>query len=636
MNQTSDSLLQTAMDLHRRGDFASAERVYQQVLTVAPQQPDALHLWGVLASQTGRIRAAIDAMGRAESAHRANPVFHFNFARALADAGEHERAIDRYRRAIGLRTDFAEAYQNLSRLLLDRGRSVEALKVCRTGLQAAGEQPALLLNLAAALAANGHEQEAQAIYSKLAEQEPCWLEPRLQAADLQLQQGDLEGAAATLSSALQIEPNSLAAHNNLGQVWAAHGDVKKALQHYQRALEIDPNNFEVLVNLGNAYKQADQLDQAIAVLERALGIRPDGIEAWHNLGVLYQDEGLSQAALDCFEQALKIDPENATVRAQRSLVLLAQEQFDPGWRDYEFRTKLPCHGVAQLSDIPTWHGESLAGRRLLVLAEQGIGDQILFTNCLRRLSPKPDGVIVSCAERLVPLLSRSFPEMTVVADDPDGRSRIGTFTEKIDYQIPYGSLPHRTLGSSLPSLPSDPLLRAKADRVAYWGDHLRQSQPSMLIGISWRGGGVRKESNRRSTQLSEWHPFFAAAPSCRWVSLQHGDADSQRDQPPNSIRPGFDIHPPIDPLADFDEFAALVAAMDLVITVDNTTAHLAGGLGVPTWLLLPRPATWYWFEDREDSPWYASVRIFRQSRRGDWSGVFDRAAASLAGLAGSA
>ena len=636
MTEPTADLLQTAISHHRRGELKRAEAIYKRLLSANPNQPDALHLWGVLAHQTGRVLDALDAMQRAEMTHSQNPVFHFNFARALADHGDINQAVNRYHKAISLKPDFAEAYQNLASLLLDQQLPNEALAVCRTALSHGITNADIMLHYGQALERTGATDEAIAVYNQLLTQEAPPVKAFLQLAELYHTQGEKQRAIETLSRAHRLLPNSVAIRNNLARLLQDAGRLDEAIIHYRHALKIAPDCFEILINLATAYKERGDINDAIRLYERALEYRPNGVEAWHNLGVLYQDEGLLSAAEACFDTALRYDPQHAAVRSQRALVWLQQGRFEQGWPEYDWRLAMIGKQLSLLNGIPLWQGEPLTGKTLFVAGEQGIGDQILFATCLNSWDTAPACLILLCAPRLAPLIARAFPEENVIVlpDNTHGRQRVLEMAERIDVQIALASLPRycRTDFASFTHSRRLPL-QAAPDRVQQWRVQLQKSgrQAQRSVGISWRGGARTKDRLRRSAPLEQWALLLNAPGSqnIQWVCLQYDDCDDDLEELQRRTDVSIHRFPSIAPLADLEEFSALVAALDLVISVDNTTVHLAGGLGTLTWAMLPEPATWYWFQERQDCPWYADVKLFRQSRPGDWPGVFSRVAQSL-------
>jgi len=656
-------LLQTAIEQHRRGELASADKSYRKILATAPGHPDALHLWGVLAHQTGRVSAAIDAMRKAEPAHEANAVFHFNLARVLADAGQFNEAMRRYRKAIVLRPKLIEAYQNLAVMLLDLGAPLEAAHVCRQGLEISPHEINLLRNLGLAFERANQPERARETYRHLVDRHPQYATGHLRLGTLHYRLGQLDEAAESLQRAIAVDATLVPAYNNLGQTRQAQQRDADAVACYEQALKIDPQHFEVLVNLGTAYKNRNATDAAVRCYRRAMTIRPDAFQTWYNLGILYEEQGDVSRADDCFEKALTActspvgaartagglspgmdgphtqrrqgvqardtgptieakDPPQAKIRAQRALLWLRQGRLSEGWPEYEFRTRLAAHGTAWLSDVAAWRGEPVADKTLLIHAEQGVGDQILFASCLPTLTASGARLILTCQPRLVPLFSRSFPGTTVLPAQAFGSKSLRGMVAKVNFQIAAGSLP-RHLRGGFESFPeTSGYLVASAPRVAHWRAQLSRSGKPWSIGFSWRGGGKPKEARRRSTRLDAWTPVLKHA-NIHWVNLQYGTSAAELATTGQRFGVEFSRFPAADPLIDLDEFAALVAALDFVISIDNTTVHVAGALGVPTWVLLPHVATWYWFANRGDSPWYPSLRLLRQPRRGDWTTVFE-------------
>jgi ADP-heptose:LPS heptosyltransferase len=277
---------------------------------------------------------------------------------------------------------------------------------------------------------------------------------------------------------------------------------------------------------------------------------------------------------------------------------------------------------------PNWDGGPLTGRTILVYGEQGIGDEIMFASCLPDLLAQADRVIVAAEARLIPLFQRSFPRVNVIhralIREPHRLESLGP----IDFQIAAGSVPRYTR-RRLEDFPArSHYLFAAAEACVAWEERLAGLGPGRSVGISWHGGKEPRAVRDRSVSLEGWAGLFQV-PGVHFINCQYGDVAAELETARQQL--GVTIHhwPEIDPLKNMDDFAALISALDLVISVDNSTVHLAGALGVPCWVALPFVPDWRWLLEREDSPWYSSVRLFRQTQRGRWDDVFEGLAAAL-------
>jgi hypothetical protein len=367
------------------------------------------------------------------------------------------------------------------------------------------------------------------------------------------------------------------------------------------------------------------LDEAAASFERALALRPEYAEAHYNLGCVFEDLGRLNEALARMARALEIKPDYSQARFGQALAQLRSGDFTTGWRNYESRWLSVDHDTPwRAYPQPLWSGETLASGRLLVWGEQGIGDEIQFAGLIPEAIRSGNRITLDCDVRLKLLLARSFPEIEVVSGCGPGESQ----EAGIAAHLPAGSLPglfRRTeaafAATTSPYLKADPVERERF-RAAY-------DDGCKLIGLAWYTRN-QKSGRKRSVDLSLFTPLFALS-GIRWISLQYGDFDALEAQAAAANAPLL-IDRSVDQFADLDRFAAQVAAMDQVITIDNSTAHLAGALGIPVWLLAPFAADWRWLESRSDSPWYPTLRLIRQPKRGDWEPVVESVRSGLGGM----
>jgi tetratricopeptide (TPR) repeat protein len=426
-------------------------------------------------------------------------------------------------------------------------------------------------------------------------------------------QGKLEEAVVEYRTALAIKPNLPEIHINLGNVLQAREAFDEAISSYHRALELEPHSVEALYNLGNARQSQDRLADAERCYERALAINPDHAKAHHNLGRVLGDLGRPEEAFAHFQRAVSLEPGNPEIGFNAALAQLAHGDFSSGWVNYEQRWRSIDHDT-QMRDYPQplWTGEELLSGRLLVWGEQGVGDQIMFAGMIPEIVQRGINCVFNCDVRLQPLFARSFPGIQVISGHRDG-----DLHEEFVAHLPCGSLPRifRTSRAAFAAAPS-PYLVPDWKRLARFRS--KYCDGRMLIGLAWHTE-ARKTGRRRSIDLSCLESLFARS-GVRWVSLQYGDLAGLQGQAASA---GLPIHldTSVDQLSDIDTFAAQVAAMDLVITIDNSTAHIAGGLGVPVWVMLPFHSDWRWLIQGERSVWYPSMRLFRQSKPGDWISV---------------
>jgi hypothetical protein len=352
-----------------------------------------------------------------------------------------------------------------------------------------------------------------------------------------------------------------------------------------------------------------------------VSLRPGYVDAHVNLGAVYEDAGQLRDAVRAYERAIAIDGQSAAAHFNRSLAWLRSGELARGWQEYEWRWK--HNGRPRCFVQPEWSGAATSDA-VLVYSEQGIGDEILFASCLPDVIERVGMCVLECDARLMRLFTRSFPSARVVARSGAGAAAPIPTSVQFDAQIAIGSLP-KLLRQTPAEFPQQAYLQPDAQKVAEWKSRYAALGGKLTIGISWRGGKDPSARRARSTSLSDWRPIFEI-PGVMFVNLQYGDCRNDLEELRNS---GITLHDWnfANPLGDLDEFAARVAALDLVISVDNSTVHLAGAMGVPVRALLPFAADWRWMLEPETTCWYPSVRLYRRGRDENWKHVFSRVVA---------
>lgn len=474
------------------------------------------------------------------------------------------------------------------------------------------------------------------------------------------QTGEFDKAIDSLRRSISLNGRVAITHNNLGLVYLHTNQLRQAHESFDRGLKLEPDSLEILFNLGNTLRTAQQFDKAEATYRRALQLKPDLSGVINNLGITLIEKGEPEEAGRCFLRSLEINPDQINTytnlaksyREQRkssdaeftlrkalalypdkpeirwdlSLVLLELGKFEEGWKEYEWRLK---GGGTMSRDFPiaAWRGEDINEKSILVTAEQGIGDEIMFSSCFPDLVDRAEQVIIDCEARLAPLFRRSFAEAIIhsskQADDVSWLDQIPT----PDVHISAGSLPQyfRNHRQDFPS--HSGYLMADPDEIRRW--HHRYSELGLKrnIGISWKGGHV-SQAKKRSTSIEDWGSLLEL-PDINFINLQYGDIEADLEKVSDLY--GVKIHhwQDSDPLKNMDRFAAQIAALDLVISVDNSTAHLAGALGVKTWVIQPFAPDWRWMGQSIECHWYPGMRQFHPVAPHDWGSAIKMAKKQL-------
>ncbi|HEY2585623.1 MAG TPA: GNAT family N-acetyltransferase [Tepidisphaeraceae bacterium] len=632
--------------LAAKGQAEAAIAAHRQCIAIQPDYAEGHYNLGNALLEKGRLDEAIGAHRRAIAL---NPRYHeafANLANAMKFKGQLDEAIDLYHQAIALRPGAAESYYNLGIAFFEKGKVEESIAAYRQAIAAEPRFFKAHCNLGNVLKSKGQLDEAIAAYRQAIASKLDYAEGHSSLGIALLEKGGIDEAIAAHRRAVSLNPNLAEAHNNLANALKAKGELDEAIAGYRRAIELKADYPEAHYNLANALHAKGQLDLAVASSSRALAARPDYIEAHNNLGNVFKDQGDFEHAIAAYEQAIAIKPDfaeahsnlgtvlqnmgqyDAAIAAFRraigfqpdfakahlnlAFVLLLQGDFASAWPEYEWRWKC-VNGEAFTQ--PLWSCEELHGRTILLHPEQGFGDTIHMARYLPMVAARGGRVVLECQPELHRLLER-LPGVSQVV--PKGRPR-----PAFDRYCPLLSLP-RVFGTTLQSIPAEPAyLSADPQLVEAWRQRVSEAG-GLKVGLVWAGSAGHLNDKNRSIPLARLSRFREIQ-GVRFYSLQKGPAAAQAaaDPPPLPIAD-------FDPLlTDFAETAALIANLDLVISVDTAVAHLAAALGKPVWLLLPFVPDWRWLLDRDDSPWYPTMRLFRQKAIGDWDEVIERVAEAL-------
>lgn len=451
----------------------------------------------------------------------------------------------------------------------------------------------------------GRFRETAATYRRLVTLVPAHAHGLADLAGCLLHIGETKEAERASSRALAIFPKDINARSSLAIALLSRRDLAGAVRHFSIASALAPADAALLSNLGFAEFESGNAADAARSLRRSVALNPSNAPAHNNLGIAQFELDRAIEAEASHDRALALRPLFPEAHWNRGLRRLARGDFARGWPDAYWRWR--CAGVPGLrySDR-AWDGEDPAGRKLLLYGEQGFGDTIQFARFAGLLTERGARVMLQCQRPLVRLLS-SLPKLDVVVPDDEP-------PPVFDIQAPLMDVPG-LIGVGLADLPGRfPYLAADPSLAEIWRSRLSASKPK--VGLVWQGNPTSPSERGRSIPLSHLAPLLAR-PGIAWYSVQHGSGREQVADLPSEIRPeDLGQH-----LRDFADTAAVLANLDLVFTTCTSVAHLAGALGRPTWVMLRHAADWRWMTDRNDSPWYPSVRLFRQSVAGDWTSV---------------
>lgn len=600
-NKESVKYYEKGQVLHLQGDLFGAEKAYNKAIKINKNFGEAYNNLGNVMMDLKKYKDAEILYKKALHFFPNHTMILSNIGNALQHHGRNKEAVVWLNKAISIDSSYADAYHNLGNALRELKRLDDSILSYNKAIKLKPDMAESYTNMGVVLN------------------------------DL----GRYEDAVDAHNNAIKIKPDHVESYYNLGNALKELGLLKDAVDSYDRAIQMKSDFAEAYCNKGVALKELGLLENALDNYDKAIRIKPDYVDAYSNYGVVLQELGQLDHAVEYYEKAINIKNDDAEAHWNLSLALLLMGNFRDGWREYEYGKLIkenPRRIIFNIS-YKLWDGEDLENKTILVTAEQGVGDEVLFSSCIPDLIKRhPKKIILECDQRLELLFTRSFPGVSVQGvreeESKDWINGIGN----IDFQVAAGSLPKFFRGSleAFPKL--DAFLLPDQMQISKWKERYAKIGNGLKIGVSWIGG-TKKVKKARSIELQEFGPIFQS--SAHFINLQYGDCTEEIDQ----LERDTGIHlydwEDSDPLKDLDDFAAQIAALDLVISIDNSTVHFAGAVGTPVWVLLPFSPDFRWMLHRNDSPWYPTARLFRQKKLGDWSNVVDEVRYSLTNVISS-
>jgi tetratricopeptide (TPR) repeat protein len=432
------------------------------------------------------------------------------------------------------------------------------------------------------------------------------------------QTGDYNASISHINKSLEYNPVNAGAYNNLGISYQGKNQLEDAINCYRKAMQLDPDLIDAYYNLGAVFQDMGQPEEAIIWYRKALQLNPHLINAYYNLGIALRDKGNTDEAVKCYQKTLQYDPDNAAAHFNMSLVLLLSGNFKEGWKEFAWRWRVKDfshHTFLQ----PEWYGSDITGQRILLYAEDGYGDTIQFIRYVALVKNRGAKIIVECQRELVSLLDKIAGIDNVLAH--------GEKLPEFDLHCSLLRLPS-VFDTTLKNIPlSIPYITVDSILVTKWKNIIHQDNSRIKIGLVWSGSLREGKLRHRSCSLDTYSPL-AEFDNVTFYSLQKGEAAKEAKNPPR----GMKFVDYTEELNDFSDTAALIENLDLVISVDTAVAHLAGSLGKPAWTIVSFPPDWRWLLKREDSPWYPTMKLFRQSSPGDWEPVIESVSRELESL----
>lgn len=579
-----DALFDIAVEQHQSGELESARDLYARILQANPGQINARYLLGTVLLQLGQCAESVAEL-EPILAHREDiPDLHNNLGIAYHALERWDDAITAFQRAIALKSNYQQAHFNLAMLLEEQGDLHGAEHYYRQATELDLNDPQCLFNLGHVLKSLQRWEDAEDAYLRLS----------------------------------QLTPDNLDVLINLGYVQVRQDRLEQAIETYHRILLQSPGYAEVHNNLSYVFERMGLLEDAIDSARKAIQLKPHFPEGFNNLGTAYRTSGMIDEAIDAFDAAVRLQTDFSLARFNLGTSQLLKGDFQNGWEGYESRASLIREPFQTTK--PRWKGEPIQGERLLVWSDQGFGDAIQFVRYLPALKERTGAQITFLTPPPLARLFSGLPGIDLMAVE-------GELLPEFDHWVPLLSIPG-ILGLDFSNLQisPQPYLQANPDLMAFWRSMLPDwSKPLFKVGVVWQGNPQQSRDRLRSCPISTFCRFFDRS-GIAIVSLQQDPAGLSQletaDLPCPIIEWGSRF-------SDFADAAAALQIVDQVISVDTAMCHLAGALGRPTWTLLASSADWRWFKDRSDSPWYPSMRLFRQAEWGNWTVPLDEIGQSL-------
>jgi len=618
--KTSDDIretIRTALVHYQEGRLEEARAACLTILETVPQDTDSLHLLGLIAYRHREFDIAIRYFQRAIDADPGHADAYFNMGNAFQGKGQNEEAVACYRSAAALCPDHADILNNMGVALTACGKIDQAVECYQTAISRDPDNAMGYNNLGNALRGKGHYEGAVQCFKRALQLDPDSADFYKNMGNALRDKGEMPEAMTSFREALRLRGDDAEIHYNIANLCKETGRTEEAVASYREALRINPFFLDACYNLGNVLRDAGRYDEAIETYRRALEIEPDYFEAYNNMGVAFKEKGDTAHAIACYQKALEINPTIPETQWNLSLVYLLAGEFTEGWKRYEWRwEKADYRPYLRHFSQSLWDGFDIAGKTVLLHAEQGYGDAIQFVRYVPLVAKKGATVLVEVPKGLAALL-----------ETVDGVARIirrGDDLPAFDCHCPLLTLP-RVFQTQLSSIPDCiPYLAADKVREATWRERLVADGSGFRVGIVWSGNPEHKNDRNRSIPIEKLAPLLDTD-RVLFYSLQKGKAAEVL----NGGTYGERMIDYTEDMNDFADTAALLANLDLVISVDTAVAHLAGAMGRPVWLMLPHAPDWRWLLRRDDSPWYPTMRLFRQPFPGAWGNVMEEMIAGL-------
>mgnify|MGYP001395107033 CR=1 FL=1 len=582
-NNPSHQQLSNLLEYYQNGRFNDAEKLAITISKDFPNHPFSWKVLGAVLGITGRKSEAVDANQRVVALSPQDADAHYNLGNTLKELGRLDEALASYTQAIALKSDFSQAHYNLGNTLKELGRLDEAL----------------------------------ASYTQAIALKPDFAQAHYNLGNTLKELGRLDEALASYTQAIALKPDYAKAHYNLGNTLKELERLDEALASHTQAIALKPDYAEAHSNLGNTFKELGRFDDALASHTQAIALKPDLAQAHSNFGFTLHDLGKFEEAIQFFKKAIELNPNFATAHHNLSYTFLSYGMLKEGLNEYEWRWQTPKFNLQHRNfTYPMWDGKTtLKDKTILLWCEQGIGDTMNWSSCLSIVTSRAKHIILECQKKLVPLLSRSFPNVEVKAENKS----LDADRDDFDLHLPMGSLYKHFIDEIMENSMASSYLIPDPDRVNYWRDRLASLGKGPYIGIGWKSADMSPGRLPNYAPILEWSHILKI-PDVTFINLQYKDFSDDLAKVKNEL--GVTVHNfnDLDHYDDLDDVAALCAALDIVITTKITVVYISAGVGTSTKLANWKQSSW---NNLLSNPRSRSVNIFERNTLEPWDNVFN-------------
>ena len=606
--------------LKNLGQLEDAIKSYDKAIQLNPDYAEVYNNRGNVLQDLGQLEEAIKSHDKAIQLKPDYAKAYYNRGNALKALLQLEEAIKNYDRSIQLTPNYIKAYNNRGVALYELGQLEEALKSYDEAIQLKPDYADAYNNRGSALKELGQLEEALKSYNKAIQFKPDYAEAYNSRGIALNELGQLEEAIKSYDWAIRLKPDYAQAYNNRGITQQDLGQLEESLKSYDKAIHLKSDYAEACNNRGTALQDLGQLEEALKSYDKAIRLRPDFAEAYNNRGNTLRDFGQLHEALKSYDKAIQVSPKFYMARFNRSMAWLLEGKLQQGWPEYEFRFKVFEDPKRTFRKGIQWKGEPLEDKLVFVYPEQGTGDIIQFMRYLPLIKKLGGKVIFEVRQPLVRLVEtfKGYDKLWTHQQNRDASS-----INKFDYHTPLMSLPG-LFNTTLENIPSaSSYLSADNKLLRMWQKRIASNE-LFKVGIVWAGSGAHKNDHMRSILLSDFK-MLSDIKGAKLFSLQKKKHAKWTDIDPGEV---VDIDLGVE-ILDYADTAAIIENLDLVVSVDTSVAHLAGALGKEVWTLLPYSPDWRWMLNRNDSPWYPSMRLFRPPSVCDWKSVLQEVRKAL-------